>query len=626
MTEEQQLSLVLRDFARTLVTDFSIQTILDHLVGQTVSLLPIDSAGATLLAPGSGPRYLSASDGAAMRWETLQSELGRSPAVAAHASGQPVLIPDLRMADAFPEFADRALAEGLTACFTFPLRQGESHLGALALYRGSPGPLSARSVESATTLADVAAAYILNARARGDLEQSAEYAWQVSLHDDLTGLPNRTLLMERVEHAVARCRRSGKSLAILFADLDDFKSINDRFGHHVGDELLIAISRRLTHLLRPGDTLARLAGDEFVILCEDLEDASQATQIAKRIEAKLLEEFVLSAATVQVSASLGIAFSGVGDQVPHQILAEADAAMYQAKRRGGGTHGILDMRERNKAADRIELAQDLTFALGRGELRNEYQPIVSTQDGQVTAAEVLLRWDHPTKGAIPPRIAIALAERATLIGEIGTWVLRRACEDRRRWKGQGPGERPPRLWVNVSIHQLMTPSFAESVRSVLTETGTDPLAVTLEITETVFIQDKDRALVVLRQLKAIGVTIALDDFGTGYASLNYLKQYPIDFVKVDRTFIDDIEQDSTDRLIVASIVTLAHGLDMEVVAEGIETLGQLTHVAALGCDTAQGFYFSPPLSSEDFNKQLTQDYKGLISQVAIPTQRSQSNA
>ena len=251
---------------------------------------------------------------------------------------------------------------------------------------------------SAQTLADVTSAYLLNAQARADLKESSELALASALHDDLTGLPNRALLVQRLEHAILRCRRSGHPVAILYADLDDFKAVNDTHGHHVGDELLVALSERLGALLRPGDTLARLAGDEFVILCEDLEDASQVDLIAVRIGLALDEPFILSTTKVQVTASVGIAFAGRGDDVPEKVLQEADTAMYQAKRQGGARHGIVDVREQHLAEHRDGLIRDLRQALTRGELTLAYQPIVNSADEQVFGVEALVRWTHPRLG------------------------------------------------------------------------------------------------------------------------------------------------------------------------------------------------------------------------------------
>ncbi len=596
MEIERRLSDVLSEFARTLVTDFPIQAILDHLVVRIVDVLPISAAGVTLIAPGSDPHYIAASDDAAMRFEQLQTELGEGPCLVAYRNGEAVVVPDLRADDRFPRFSARAVEEGLGAVFTFPLRHDDHQLGALDLYRTSPGSMNAGAMTAAQTLADVAAAYLLNAQARSDLRESSDRARESALHDALTGLPNRTLLVQRLVHAVLRCRRSEKLVAILFADLDRFKVINDTYGHHVGDELLVAVAGRLTELLRPGDTLARLAGDEFVVLCEDLETTSQVEPLATRIDEALGRPFVLSGIEVQVSASVGIAFAGRGDDVPEQILQDADTAMYQAKRRGGARHGMVDIGEQRLAENRASLNRDLRGALARRELRTEYQPIVATSDGRITGVEALLRWVHPVRGIVASDTIVPLAEQSGLIVDIGRWVLMQSCIDLHRWQ-RHDHHHDLEICVNISSSQLMAPDFAATVADVLTETGTDPGVVTLEVTESVFIQDSDRALIVLNDLRRLGVKLALDDFGTGYSSLSYLKQFPVNIVKIDRAFIADLGREPTSRLIVSAIVRLAHSLHMTVVAEGIESEAQFDEVVALECDSYQGYLFAAPTSA-----------------------------
>lgn len=603
MEIEGRLSGVLSEFARTLVTDFPIQAILDHLVVRIVDVLPISGAGVTLISPGAVPRYVAASDDSALLFEKLQTELSEGPCLVAYETGEAVTVPDLRTDERFRHFSTRAHDAGLVAVFTFPLRHGSDQLGALDLYHNAVGPLSPEEMEAAQTLADVAAAYLLNAQAREDLQASAERAHHTSLHDALTGLPNRILLVQRLDHAILRCRRSNKMVAILFADLDRFKSVNDTYGHHVGDQLLTAVADRLTGLLRPGDTLARLSGDEFVILCEDLDEASQVEPIAARIDAALAEPFVISDRPIRVSASVGIAFAGHGDDVPEQVLQEADAAMYQTKRKGGARHGIVDLREQRHSHHRSSVSHELPGALARGELRIEYQPIVATTDGRVNGVEALLRWEHPTLGSVPTGTVVHIAEQSGLITEIGHWVLERACLDRKRWHRSGHAAGSD-ICVNISTHQLMSPDFAVTVGAVLADTDTAAESVTLEVTESVFIRDSERALVVLNDLKQLGVALALDDFGTGYSSLSYLMQFPVDIVKIDQSFIANLDRKPTSRLIVGAIVGLAHGLRMKVVAEGVESAEQCEMVSALHCDAYQGFYFARPKSAQDLTALL----------------------
>ena len=593
MTTDRRLTDLLSEFARTLLSDAPIQEILDHLVLRIADILPIDSAGVTLISAAGQARHVAASDRSALCFVKLQTELGEGPCIEAHDTGHPVAVPELSSDDRFPEFARRALAEGLEAVFSFPLEDETHRLGALDLYRGTGGAMDADAMKTAETLADVTTAYLLNAEARADLERTARNALHNSLHDPLTGLPNRTLFVQRLDHAILRARRSGKLVAVFFADLDDFKLVNDAFGHHVGDELLIAVADRLGGLMRPGDTLARLSGDEFVVLCEDLDDASAVEPLAARIGAALAEPFTLTESEIAVAASVGIAFAGLGEDVPARVLEEADAAMYQVKRGGGGRHAVIDLREHRIVNYRARLNRDLRGALQRKELDVHFQPIVATNSGRLVGAEALLRWDHPAFGLVEPEILIPLAEQSGAIIEIGPWLLERACAAALRW--QEVGVIPDfGISVNVSVRQLMATDFVASVAAVLRSTGIDPGHVTLELTESVLVNDEERALSVLWALKRLGVNIAVDDFGTGQSSLSRLRQFPVDTVKIDRGFVTDLERDTASRLIVGAVAGLAHGLKMNVVAEGIETAGQRDQVAALECDFSQGFYFSRP--------------------------------
>jgi diguanylate cyclase (GGDEF)-like protein len=596
---EQQLSEVLSEFARTMLTDFQVQDILDELVGRIVQMLPITGAGVTLISPPAGPRYVAASDSAALDFEELQSKLGEGPCLAAYLTGEAVSVPDLATDSRFELFSAQALDAGLAAAFTFPLRQGARRLGALDLYRETPGPLTTEDMITAQTLADVAASYLANAQARACLQESNSRSHEIAMHDALTGLPNRVRLLERLHHAVLRSRRSSKTLALLFIDLDRFKEVNDSFGHATGDALLIAVGSRVLSDVRPGDTLARLSGDEFVVLCEELDNGDQASLIAERIVTALSEPFKLGIQEVIVSASVGVAFAAPGEQVPDQLLRDADIAMYQAKRRGGASHQVIDLRQHRLSEHRISLEHDLVGAIARKELRTDYQPIVGSADGIIHGAETLLRWDHPVEGAVPPATVIGIAEKSGLIEQIGRWVLEQGCRDSRDWPAL-PGEDPIGIAVNVSAHQLMRAGFVTMVEEVLATTRTSPQRVTLEITESVFLRDPDRALVVLLALKELGVKLALDDFGTGYSSLSYLKRFPVDTVKIDQTFIADMQEDDASTAIVAAIIALAHRLEISVVAEGVETAEQGAEIVRLGGEASQGFYFGRPMSPDQF--------------------------
>ena len=438
MTRDQQLSDVLSEFARTMVTDFPIQAILDHLVVRIVDVLPVTAVGVTLITPGERPRYVAASDASALRYEELQTELGEGPCVAAYDSGEPIAVADLRCDERFPAFATKAVEAGLVAVFTFPLRQGEVCLGALDLYRDTPGPLDADDIGAAQTLADVAAAYLTNAQARADLRESSERHRESALRDALTGLPNRILFRQRLDHAVLRGRRSGKLVALLFADLDQFKQVNDVHGHQNGDELLVGVAERLTGMLRPGDTLARLSGDEFVVLCEDLGDRSEAEPPAARIGAALAEPFMLSdrsfrsvpasasrspaRATTSGAAPAGRRHGHVPGQTPRRGTPPGGRSGSAPARRAPSHPGAGPAR---RCSPRWRAGPRLPAHRGHDRRANH-------------RCRGLLRWAHPTRGLLPPSLVVPLAEQARAACQIGRWTLETACQERNRGSAHRP--------------------------------------------------------------------------------------------------------------------------------------------------------------------------------------------
>lgn len=342
---EAVLSSVLREFARTMLTDFPIQAILDRLVERIVDVLPVTSAGVTLVSADEEPHHVAASDPFALRFVELQAKFGEGPCLAAYETGVPVLVPDLRQNTSFPTFTRQAVEAGLAAVFTFPLHHGDARLGALDLYRDTAGPLGQDAMDAAQTLADVTSAYIINAKARIELVESSDRSRMLAMHDALTGLPNRALFLERLGHTIRRGSRSAKVAAVLFADLDGFKAVNDRYGHRVGDELLVQVARRLEAVIRPADTIARISGDEFVVLCEDLTAEDDADVIAGRLVEAMEEPFSLSVGAVLLGMSVGVAESLPGRAPSEHLLERADRAMYQAKRRGGGHHQFSSRRE-----------------------------------------------------------------------------------------------------------------------------------------------------------------------------------------------------------------------------------------------------------------------------------------
>jgi diguanylate cyclase (GGDEF)-like protein len=609
MADERTLASVLSEFARTMVTDFPIQGILDRLVERIVQVLPVTAAGVTLITEGNAPKYIAASDASALANERLQTDLGVGPCSMAFATGEAVAAPELRSDDRFGAFGPAAVTRGLEAVFAFPLRHGTGRLGALDLYRDEPGPLDQADMEAAQTLADVAASYLLNARSRDEALETSDRFRESALRDSLTGLPNRVLLRQRLEHAAERAHRSGTDAAVLFADLDEFKRINDRYGHQLGDLLLIAVGERLAGLVRAGDTLARVSGDEFVFLCEDLEDANQVEALAARIDGAFARPFVIGELELTVTASVGMAYAGPGEDVSDRLVVDADVAMYQAKRKGGAAHQIIDLREAQEATDRNLLEADLRKAVDLGELDVEYQPVVRSVDGVVTGVEALLRWTHHDRGAVAALTMVTLAEQSGLINQIGAWVLEQACADRQKWLERFPGH-PLDVSVNVSARQLMTSGFGATVDAILDRTGMRPDCLILEITEAVILEDAARTKVVLSDLQQRGIRLALDDFGTGYSSLSYISEIPVDLVKIDQTFVARLGQDKVGPAIIEAIVTLAHSIGVGVIAEGVENTEQRAQVTAMQCELSQGFLFAAPMSASAIAGQLEVSPRG----------------
>ncbi len=611
--DDAKLGVVLADFAHTMLGDFRIQTILDRLVERVVDVLPVSGAGVTLIGDDLLPHHVAASDPRALQYERLQTELGQGPCLTAFQSGEPVAIPDLAGESRYPQFTPAACSAGLAAVYTFPLRGGNGSLGALDLYQDQARELNARTLAAAATLADVAAAYLRNATARQQAQDLSDDYRASSLHDPLTGLPNRALLRERLAHAAQRAHRSHTTCAVLFTDLDRFKRINDTHGHAEGDELLLAVATRLGALVRPGDTLARVGGDEFVFLCEDLAAVQDAELLADRVNAAFQAPFVLPGADVLLSASVGISYAGPGEAITPQLLIDADTAMYQAKRSGGGVHRVIDLRMSRAAQDNEALGQDLRATLAgtpapgtpaTGDaarvadgLALAYQPVVSLDDGHINGVEALLRWTHPARGVVSAPAAVRAAEQHGLIVSLGQWALQRACQDWRDWL---PLTRPTPLSVavNISGRQLAHPDFLASIEQLLEHTAVPPGALVLELTENVFLDDSHRTTQILTELRSLGLRLSLDDFGTGYSSLGYLQRFPVDILKIDKGFVRNIGQDRTATAIATAITQLARALGIAVIAEGVETEQQHAALVDIGAQDAQGYLYSRPLPSD----------------------------
>src|ERR1700687_700340 len=427
--------------------------------------------------------------------------------------------------------------------------------------------------------------------------------------DPLTGLPNRLLFIDRLGRLIKHAkRRKDHSFAVLFLDLDGFKMINDSLGHLVGDQLLLAVSNRLEKCLRLTDTvarlgesftMARLGGDEFTVLLDDLKDPGDARLTADRLMNVLTAPFVLGGREVFTSVSIGIALSNSAYEDPNDMLRDADTAMYRAKSLGKGRSEVFDADMRASMVARLQVETDLRHALEREEFRNFYQPIVALDSGRIVGFEALLRWQHPTRGLIGPDQFIHVAEETGLIRELGWWNLREACRQLGVWKANLSPDRELGISVNLSIKQFMQPNLVEEIRDLMHELEFSPGTLKLEITESTIMIDPTATTKMLRQIKALGILLAIDDFGTGYSSLSYLHRFPLDTLKIDRSFISSVGEAGENMEIAQTIMPMANNLRLDVIAEGVETIEQVTLLKRLHCKYAQGYYFSKPLAAEE---------------------------
>jgi diguanylate cyclase (GGDEF)-like protein len=505
------------------------------------------------------------------------------------ATGTPVIVRDWDAETRFEQSAQlrsRRMGSGLTVM----IRAANRSFGVLGIQCLDKRDYGTQDVNFMQAIANV----IGNAIERREEEERTRYE---ALHDPLTGLPNRNLFLDRLGRAIAQAERRRSSIAVLFLDLDQFKLVNDSLGHAAGDELLSSVAPRLEQGLRPSDTIARFGGDEFAVLAE-VQTERDAIRVAERIKTALARPFKLRQREHFVSASMGISI-GRGENAPEAMIRDADAALYRAKEKGRGGYEIFDSAMRARAVEHMRIENDLRRALDRGELELHYQPIIGLRDGSIVAMEALLRWRHPEYGLTSPTSFIPVAEESQLIVPVGRWVIEEACSKVAEWQSMRPDAAPVRVAVNVSGSQIGDPQLLTTVQAAIESSGIDPATLSLELTESVLFEESGVSERIMRSLRAVGVRLVLDDFGSGFSSLGYLKRFPLDGIKLDRSFIENVADGLTDAQIVRAVVEMARALGLEIVAEGVETADQLAAVRSLGCHQAQGFYFMPPLPAEE---------------------------
>ena len=505
-------------------------------------------------------------------------------------NGAPVWFPDVTREPGFRRGPDAAKA-GLHSAFGFPVMAGAQPLGVMEFYSRDIEQPDEALLQVVRALGSQIGQFVVR-------KQAEERVLRLAHYDELTGLPNRNMFNQQLTRALAQARRHDKPLAILFVDLDRFKNINDTLGHEAGDRVLKEIAGRLRGCLREVDTIGRLGGDEFVVLIEELPQPAQVAVVAQKILAAVAKPFVLDAQEFHITASIGISTYPADSEDMQSLLKNADISMYRAKEQGKNNFQFYSAQMNVHTLERLAMESDLRRALQRNEFVLHYQPKVDIASGRICGVEALVRWQQPGKALIPPAQFIALAEETGLIVPIGEWVLKTACVQNKSWQDRGLPRL--RMAVNLSARQFAQENLVQDVARVLGETGLAPAALELEITESMVMSNPQRAVKLLDKLKAMGIHLSIDDFGTGYSSLGYLKRFPLDSVKIDRSFIQDLPGDRDDAAITEAIIAMAHSLSLKVIAEGVETGEQLRFLRKHGCDEMQGYFFSRPLPEDEF--------------------------
>jgi diguanylate cyclase (GGDEF)-like protein len=575
-------------FGQRALSDDGIDELLREGMRVVKRVLAVDLATFTKVVPEEQSLNVLATEPRQPQVEGMELPTGTgSLAGYTLATGSPVIVAD-RSGDT--RFGQAEPLPDMSSALTVVVRATNRAFGVLGVHSARRREFGDQDVSFMQAIANVMASV---AERREEQERTRYDA----LHDPLTGLPNRNLFLDRLGRALGQAQRRQTAVAVLLLDLDQFKLVNDSLGHAAGDELLAAVAPRLEQAVRPTDTIARFGGDEFAIVAE-LGSEDDAVRVAERIKETLDRPFKLRHHEHFVSASMGIAI-GNAEKAAEAMIRDAGAALHRAMEGGRGGYEIFDSAMRARAAEHMQMENDLRRALERDELVLHYQPIVGLRDGSIVALEALLRWRHPEHGLTNPSVFIPVAEESGLIVPIGRWVVQEACNRVAEWQTIHPDAAPVRISVNLSGRQVGDPQLLPTVSAAVEESGIDPATLSLELTESVLFAESGVSERTLSSLRALGVRLVLDDFGSGFSSLGYLKRFPLDGIKLDRSFIEHVADGLADAQIVRAVVQMARALGLEIVAEGVETADQLSAVRNLGCHQAQGFYFMPPLPADE---------------------------
>jgi diguanylate cyclase (GGDEF)-like protein len=594
----EALMRALATLSRDAKGEFAVEDMLRQLCEAVAEAMDIAGAG-VMIVDGSGLRFVH-SDGVDIdRVERLQELLQTGPCRDAAVERREVVIDDLRVQldGRWPEFGIAAESVGLRSMIALPLVSRQRTWGVLDLYDVRPGPWLESEVAAARVLADVAVSYIVMAADRDAARQAQRELSHRNMHDELTGLPNRALLFDRLAHALTSAARRDRLVAVLFVDLDRFKQVNDTLGHAAGDAVLRAVGTRMATTLRDADTLARLAGDEFVLICEDLPQRTrgeldeQVQRVVDRLRRVITQPIAVAGVEVVITASIGISLSAKG-ATADELLGEADSAMYDAKQHRNRDVVVRDRFSRFDRENFRHLDRELADAIGRGELRLHYQPMVSSEDRSVVAVEALLRWNHPRHGLLPAGVFIATAESTGVIGSIGHWVVDQACGQMAEWRSELERDAPPTCYINLSAREVSDPTLDRAIVAALDHYHLDSHQLGLEVVESAFADPLIAP--VLDTYRDRGHPLSVDDFGTGYSSLSSLVELPIDIAKIDYAFVADIPANQRHRALIDAVIVVARDLDLRVVGEGVEAENQASYLEEVGCDLLQGFHIAAP--------------------------------